>query len=263
MHPAGVLYRFDQIFDFDHIRVVLHHRFFAFQRNMDFLNTLHFFQCRPHRGCTAASRHASDFQGDGCFLCRQRRRNCSHQEQHAHGSNDRSRVHIRYLRRRLYRAPAFARAAFWDDVLGTSKKPKSAKTLADGLTVPTDLVGSPAPFRSVVSVLWLCGSGGCFAVEPRTDQRSDDDLYQAYRKADGQNMSREKMECNRGDRCKEVPEAPDGRTGAERGFRTGAIAWANGGIEPDGEDAPWLKPRIMPQVEPGLRTYSVAVTFHE
>jgi membrane-associated phospholipid phosphatase len=25
----------------------------------------------------------------------------------------------------------------------------------------------------------------------------------------------------------------------------------------------WLKPRIMPQVEPGLRTYSVAVTFHE
>src|SRR5216683_500184 len=204
---------------------------------MDFLNTLHFFQCRPHRGCTAASRHASDFQGDGCFLCRQRRRNCSHQEQHAHGSNDRSRVHIRYLRRRLYRAPAFARAAFWDDVLGTSKKPKSAKTLADGLTVPTDLVGSPAPFRSVVSVLWLCGSGGCFAVEPRTDQRSDDDLYQAYRKADGQNMSREKMECNRHDRSQQIPKAPDGCTGTERRFCPGAVARAYRSIEPDGEDA--------------------------
>lgn len=27
--------------------------------------------------------------------------------------------------------------AFWDNILGTSKKPKSAKTLADGLTIPT------------------------------------------------------------------------------------------------------------------------------
>ena len=139
--------------------------------------------------------------------------------------------------RRLYRAPAFARAAFWDDVLGTSKKPKSAKTLADGLTVPTDLVGSPAPFRSVVSVLWLCGSGGCFAVEPRTDQRSDDDLYQAYRKADGQNMSREKMECNRHDRSQQIPKAPDGCTGTERRFCPGAVARAYRSIEPDGEDA--------------------------
>ncbi len=68
MHPAGVLDRFDQIINFDHIRVVLHHRFFLFQRNVNFLYTLHFFQCRPHRGCAAASSHAGDFQRDGFFL---------------------------------------------------------------------------------------------------------------------------------------------------------------------------------------------------
>lgn len=34
--------------------------------------------------------------------------------------------------------------AFWDNILGTSKKPKGAKTLADGLTVPTATAGDAA-----------------------------------------------------------------------------------------------------------------------
>ena len=69
MHPMGIPYGFDQIFDFDHVRIVLHYRFFLLQRNADFLNALYFFQCRPHCGGTAASRHAGDFQNHRFFLC--------------------------------------------------------------------------------------------------------------------------------------------------------------------------------------------------
>ncbi len=50
----GVPYRFDQIFDFDHVRIVIHLRFFGFHRNVGLLNTLHFFQCRLHCGRTAS-----------------------------------------------------------------------------------------------------------------------------------------------------------------------------------------------------------------
>ncbi len=46
IHPAGVLHRLDQVFNFHHIRVVFHNRFFVFQRDGDFFHTLYFFQFR-------------------------------------------------------------------------------------------------------------------------------------------------------------------------------------------------------------------------
>jgi hypothetical protein len=60
--------------------------------------------------------------------------------------------------------------------------------------------------------------------------------HQPYRKADCHNASGETMECNRGDRGKQVPEAPGRRASAEGVFRTGTVAGAYRGIEPDGED---------------------------
>src|SRR5713226_10044749 len=42
IHPTRVLHRLDQVFNCHHVRVVLHHRFFLFQRNVDFLHIFFF-----------------------------------------------------------------------------------------------------------------------------------------------------------------------------------------------------------------------------
>ena len=86
-----------------------------------------------------------------------------------------------------------------------------------------------ADFRCCAGV-WLCASRGFFAVEPGAHHCSDKDFHQSHRKADGHNMSGEKMERNRADRGKQVPETPDGCTGTERRFCPGAVARAYRGI---------------------------------
>jgi len=55
------------------------------------------------------------------------------------------------------------------------------------------------------------------------------------------------MECNRSDRCKEIPKAPDCRAG---GLWFRAVARANGCVKPDSEDAH----QETPHGEHGKRT---------
>ncbi len=82
-----------------------------------------------------------------------------------------------------------------------------------------------------------CESGGRFAVEPGAGHGSDEDFHQSHHKPNGHDVSGENMESNRHDRSQQIPKAPDCRAGAQRGLCPGAVAWANGCVEPDGEDA--------------------------
>ena len=48
----------------------------------------------------------------------------------------------------------------------------------------------------------VVSSAGSFPVEPGARHRSNEDFHKPHREADSHNVSREKMECNRGDRGK-------------------------------------------------------------
>jgi hypothetical protein len=68
MGAVGCLYCFNEVLNFGRVRIVFHDRFLVRSGDVRLLNTLHFFQCRPHCRGARASRHSADLKCYGLFL---------------------------------------------------------------------------------------------------------------------------------------------------------------------------------------------------